>query len=227
MSPRMTAVARLKVASSGVSASRRSARPGRPLMLASQNASAFWVRSSARVSTSSFSLAQLGKPYSRAIASCATARVDGRSETPRRRRVASASPLLAARSNSFAWWRSWSRFGFGGNVGMTSPWLAGGPRTGPRRRTPRSRSALQRGGLSPARGPGGALSRLPGDYRDRSVRQGQRLVLRRPSCITTVAPSCKRIRIPRQSGRSLTRRCGLGPAAPQGLDAGRIWKVAP
>jgi hypothetical protein len=154
------------------------------------------------------------------------ARVDGRSERSWRRRVASESPLLAARSNSFAWWRSWSRFGFGGRVGMTSPWWPAvrvpgleGERHDPVLHSREVDSVLPADPAAPSRA-------YPETTATDGIARSQRLVVRRPSGTTTVEPSCKRIRILRPSGRTLTRLCGIGPAAPQGLAAGGIWKVA-
>jgi len=63
---------------------------------------------------------QLGNPYSRASASWAAESVI-RSETAWMRARACGSPSVAARSNSRAWRRSWSRSGRSGSSDMMSP----------------------------------------------------------------------------------------------------------
>jgi hypothetical protein len=63
---------------------------------------------------------QLGNPYSRASASWAAESVI-RSETAWMRATACGSPSVAARSNSRAWRRSWSRSGRSGSSDMMSP----------------------------------------------------------------------------------------------------------
>jgi hypothetical protein len=112
-----------------------------------------------RRSISVLSFGQLENPYSRARASCAEARMR-RSDTGRIRAWASLSPRLAARSRSFAWWWTWSRLARAGRSGVTSPSRARSPR-----RAERDRHGHDLpdggGGLSPVRGPGGALQRRP------------------------------------------------------------------
>src|SRR5580704_11797122 len=101
-------------------------------MLASQNASAWRARSVVRACTSVLSRAQLAKPYSRASASCALARVCV-AETARMRPAAAVSPDCAARSRSRASRRRWSRLGRAGRSAMTSPSPACDPRGRPTR----------------------------------------------------------------------------------------------
>src|SRR5580692_11044416 len=101
-------------------------------MLASQNISACRARSVVRACTAVLSRAQLAKPYSRATASCAPARV-GAAETARMRSAAAVSPDCAARSRSRASRRRWSRLGRAGRSAMTSPSPACDPRGRPTR----------------------------------------------------------------------------------------------
>jgi len=109
-SPRIRAVARLCSAISGVSASRRTARPVQSRTLATQKSAASCSRAAARASTSALRAGQLENPYDLATISCAADSV-GRSETAASCAAAAASPDLAPRSRSLACCRSWSRLG--------------------------------------------------------------------------------------------------------------------
>lgn len=157
-SPRTTAAGNPDSASAGFSCSMRAAVPICMLTLKPRNRTTSSGIAVIRASISRTRAAQLVRPSSRARASCAPASVCGAATAASRAR-APTSPPRAARSNSFAWRRAWSRFGRSGRTDMTSP-------RGPVVRVPGPEMITKehlrsRGELSSARGPGGTLTHPP------------------------------------------------------------------